>query len=117
MTHNLLSLVARRTFGFAAPALVLGMVLVTQAMGITYPSGPAGTLERNIDRLLAKENVDIRLQNSLVHMEDAINAALKGLQKQLNNATDPTRIAFLEGQIAQKQAQLAANNVRLARNT
>src|SRR5262245_3557238 len=57
----------RKVLNFAAPALVLGLIVVSQVQArINYPPGPAGRLERAIDNILLKERADILRQARLV---------------------------------------------------
>lgn len=92
----------RKACNFAAPALLLGLLFSPQAFGLTRA---VTRLENSIDALLAKEDVDIRLQNRLVTTQNAISSNIAGLENQLANTTDPAKQAQLEAQIAQKQAQ------------
>jgi len=108
--------VARKVLNFAAPALVLGLVLVSQAQGrINYPAGPAGSLERAVDNILIKERADIIRQNTLVTQQNQVNTRLSLLQQQLAQATDPAVIARLERQIAQARAQFGSLQVAITR--
>jgi len=121
MTTTILSQaapVARKVLNFAAPALVLGLVLVSQAQGrINYPAGPAGSLERAVDNILIKERADILRQNSLVTQQNVTNARLSVLQQQLAQATDPAVIAALQRQIAQQLARFNSLQVSINRNS
>lgn len=108
---------ARKVLSFAAPALVLGLVLVSQVQAvINYPPAPAGTLERAVDDILLKERDDILLQNRLVTQQTETNATLRVLQQQLAQATDPAVIAALQRQIAQQQARFANLRVQVNQN-
>jgi len=95
----------RKLLNFAAPALVVGLLLGSQAYGIVYPPGAVGRLERNIDGLLLKEQNDIVLETALVQTQAAIGRVIDVLNTKLQNATDPNEIARLQQQIAAKQAQ------------
>src|SRR5262245_18735493 len=109
---------ARNVLSFAAPALVVGLVLVSQAQGrINYPPAPAGTLEHAVDTILLKERADIIRQSTLIQAQNRANARLGGLEQQLSQATDPAVIAALQRQIAQTQAQLRQLQTAITRNT
>jgi len=108
---------ARNVLSFAAPALVLGLVLVSQAQArINYPPAPAGSLERAVDNILIKERADILLQSRLVTQQNATNARIGVLQQQLAQATDPAVIAALQRQIAQQTALFRSLQVSIDRN-
>jgi len=108
---------ARKVLNFAAPALVLGLVLVSQAQGrINYPPPPAGSLERAVDTILIKERADVIQANRLVTQQNQVNARLNTLQQQLAQATNPAVIAALQRQINQTLAQFASLGVAIARN-
>src|SRR5882724_11358180 len=121
MTTTILSQAApaaRKVLNFAAPALVLGLVLVSQVQArINYPPPPAGTLERSIDNILIKERADILLQNRLVTQQNQTNARIGVLQEQLAQATNPAVIAALQRQIAQQLARFNSLQVAINRNT
>jgi hypothetical protein len=118
MKTKLMNQLARNVLSFAAPALVLGLVLVAQAQArINYPSGPAGSLERAVDNILIKERADILLQNRLVTQQNQTNSRIGVLQQQLAQATDPAVIAALQRQIAQQQARASSLQVAIDRNT
>lgn len=120
MRAKMLSYVAtsgRSVSGFAAPALVVGLLLVSQSYGlIQYPRGPAGALERSIDSILAREQRDILRENALVRTQNAIDNVLDVLNVKLQNATNPNEIARLEQQIAAKQAQFQNFQQAIDRN-
>jgi len=108
--------VARKLLNFAAPALVLGLVVVSQAQGrIKYPPAPAGTLERSVDNILIKERADIILTNRLVTQQNLVNTRLGVLENQLAQATDPAVIASLQRQIAQANTQFRTLGVAITR--
>jgi hypothetical protein len=108
---------ARKALNFAAPALVVGMILVSQAQGrITYPTGPAGVLERSVDAKLAKEVVDIRVEKSLLTSQTLVAGQLAVLNAQLSHTTDPARKASLQRQIDQKTVQFQQIQRSIDRN-
>jgi len=108
---------ARNVLSFAAPALVLGLVLVSQVQArINYPSGPAGSVERGIDNILIKERADILLQNRLVTQQNQVNSRIGVLQQQLAEATDPAVIAALQRQIAQQESRFVTLQGQITRN-
>lgn len=120
MRANVLSYVAssgRSVLGFAAPALVVGLLLVSQSYGlIQYPRGRAGALERSVDSILAREQTDILRENALVRTQNAIGKMIDVLNVKLQNATDPNEIARLQQQIAAKQAQFQSFQQSIDRN-
>ena len=108
---------ARKALNFAAPVLVLGLVLISQAQArINYPPAPAGTLERAVDNILLKERADILLQSRLVTQQNTTNTRIGVLQQQLARATDPVVIASLQRQIAQQQSLFRSLQVQIDRN-
>jgi uncharacterized coiled-coil protein SlyX len=116
--RNRAAQVARTVLNFAAPALVLGLVLVSQVQArINYPAGPAGRLERSIDTILIKERADILLQNRLITQQNQTNTRINVLEQQLAGATDPNVIAALERQITQQQSRASSLQVQINRNT
>src|SRR5882724_7501041 len=119
MTATILSQAApavRKVLNLAAPALVLGLVLVAQAQGrIKYPSAPAGPIERGVDDILIKERADILLQNRFVTQQNNVYNKLGVLERQLSQATNPIVIAQLQRQIAQNTALFRSLQVSLTR--
>lgn len=108
----------RKALSFTAPALVLGLVVMSQAYArINYPPPPAGTLERNIDNILLKERADILRQSALITRQNVTFARIGVLQRQIAQATDPAVIARLQRQLLQQQVQFQGLQVQIDRNS
>jgi len=95
----------RKVLSFAAPALLVGLLLGSHAYGIAYPRAPTGTIERTVDRLLLKEQNDILRESALIRTQNLIGGVIRVLNAKLENTSDPNQRAFIEQQIAQKQGQ------------
>lgn len=115
---------ARKALNLAVPTFVVGLLMVSQSYGlVSYPPGQPGTLERTVDSILAKEQVDILRENQLITTQNAIVGVINVLNRKLDNTTDPNQRALIEQQIAAKQAQyqgfqqaLNVNTVALQKN-
>src|SRR5258708_31724841 len=79
---------AHKVAVFAAPALVVGLLLVSRSYGlIQYPSGRAGTLERGVDTILTQELNDINREFGLMRKQMAIEKQIALLDAKLQRAT------------------------------
>lgn len=108
---------ARQALNFAAPALVVGLLLSSPSYGLNfYPPGQAGGLERTVDRILATEQIDILRENRLITTQNAIGGVLDVLNQKLDQATDPAEAARIERQIAARQAQYQTLQQAIDRN-
>jgi hypothetical protein len=109
--------VTRTGLSFTAPALVLGLVLISQVQArINYPPGPAGRIERTVDNILIKTRADILRQAALVNQQNVVNARIGILQQQISQTTDPNVLAVLQRQLLQRQTQFLSLQLRIDRN-
>lgn len=97
--------VARKALNFAAPALVVGLLLGSQAYGIVYPPGAVGRTERAVDSLLAREQADILRENALIHTQNAIVGVINVLNQKLANAGSQAEADAIQAEINAKQVQ------------
>jgi hypothetical protein len=101
--------VIRRLLGLAAPALLVGLIVVTQALGRTSATsaqafeGPGAPnvkgLERTVNRLIKNELADLRFEQRLFKKQDQTNLRLFTLDQKLQSTNNKRQIHFINQQI------------------
>ena len=101
--------VVRRLGGLAAPALLVGLIVVSQVLGRASASsvqsfqGPGAPnvrgLERTVNQLIKNETADLQREQRLVLKQDQANLKLFALEQTREHTTNPRQVRFLDQQI------------------